>query len=98
VKGEITGASTQGCYPFSTTAPTGTFRDCRESGRDLYAGGRIGVVVDGSTLLYGKLGYTNAHDHLDHSFTGTPASAFQGNYYVKWHSLGLVSRRQLVQG
>ncbi|MEP9357758.1 outer membrane beta-barrel protein [Sphingomonas sp. KR3-1] len=31
-----------------------------EAGRDLYVGGRAGVVVGGSTLLYGKAGYTNA--------------------------------------
>ncbi len=30
-----------------------------ETGRDLYVGGRIGFVT-GSTLLYGKVGYTNA--------------------------------------
>jgi outer membrane immunogenic protein len=31
-----------------------------EAGRDLYVGGRAGFVVGGSTLLYGKVGYTNA--------------------------------------
>ncbi len=31
-----------------------------EAGRDLYAGGRLGYVVGGSTLLYAKAGYTNA--------------------------------------
>ncbi|AMO71983.1 outer membrane protein [Sphingorhabdus sp. M41] len=31
-----------------------------EVGRDLYAGGRLGYVVGGSTLLYTKAGYTNA--------------------------------------
>jgi outer membrane immunogenic protein len=33
---------------------------CSKVGRDLYAGGRIGTVVGGSTLLYAKAGYTNA--------------------------------------
>ncbi len=31
-----------------------------EAGRDLYAGGRLGVVVGDSALLYAKAGYTNA--------------------------------------
>ncbi|MBB4096772.1 outer membrane protein [Sphingomonas kyeonggiensis] len=31
-----------------------------EAGRDLYVGGRAGFVVGGSTLVYGKAGYTNA--------------------------------------
>jgi outer membrane immunogenic protein len=31
-----------------------------EAGRDLYAGGRLGYVLGGSTLLYAKAGYTNA--------------------------------------
>ncbi len=30
-----------------------------ETGRDLYIGGRVGVVT-GKTLIYGKVGYTNA--------------------------------------
>ncbi|MCW3845732.1 porin family protein [Sphingomonas sp. LB-2] len=33
---------------------------CHGSGRDLYAGGRIGYVVGGNTMLYAKGGYTNA--------------------------------------
>jgi outer membrane immunogenic protein len=33
---------------------------CVEAGRDLYVGGRVGVVVSPNLLLYGKLGYTNA--------------------------------------
>ena len=39
-------------------------RLCLKSGRDLYAGGRIGTVVGGSTLLYAKAGYTNAQAKL----------------------------------
>lgn len=31
-----------------------------EAGRDLYAGGRLGVVVGDAALLYAKAGYTNA--------------------------------------
>ena len=33
---------------------------CVEAGRDLYLGGRVGVVVGRSVLLYAKAGYTNA--------------------------------------
>jgi outer membrane immunogenic protein len=36
------------------------------SGRDLYAGGRIGYVVAPRAMLYGKLGYTNARSDLDY--------------------------------
>jgi outer membrane immunogenic protein len=43
---EITGATTK--------------EDAVKAGRDLYVGGRAGFVVGGSTLIYGKAGYTNA--------------------------------------
>jgi outer membrane immunogenic protein len=39
-------------------------RLCLKSGRDLYAGGRVGTVIGGSTLLYAKAGYTNAQAKL----------------------------------
>jgi outer membrane immunogenic protein len=39
-------------------------RLCVKTGRDLYAGGRVGTVVGGSTLLYAKAGYTNAQAKL----------------------------------
>lgn len=41
---------------------------CHGSGRDLYAGGRIGYVIGGGTMIYAKGGYTNARIAL-------PASA-----------------------
>ncbi|WP_109357335.1 outer membrane protein [Sphingorhabdus sp. EL138] len=31
-----------------------------EMGRELYAGGRVGFVVSGNTLIYGKAGYVDA--------------------------------------
>jgi outer membrane immunogenic protein len=34
-------------------------RLCLKLGRDLYAGGRIGMVLGRGALLYGKAGYTN---------------------------------------
>ena len=39
-------------------------RLCVKTGRDLYAGARVGTVVGGSTLLYAKAGYTNAQAKL----------------------------------
>lgn len=33
---------------------------CNSAGRDLYAGGRIGYVVGGNTMVYAKAGYSNA--------------------------------------
>lgn len=35
-------------------------RTCQRSDRDLYIGGRFGVVVDPHAMLYAKVGYTNA--------------------------------------
>ncbi|MEZ0244275.1 MAG: outer membrane protein [Sphingomonas sp.] len=32
---------------------------CNNAGRDLYAGGRVGYVVGGNTMIYAKGGYTN---------------------------------------
>ena len=39
----------------------------QHASRDLYAGGRIGVVLGGNNLLYAKAGYTNAR----YSVSGT---------------------------
>ena len=39
-------------------------RLCLKSGRDLYAGARVGTVIGSSTLLYAKAGYTNAQAKL----------------------------------
>jgi outer membrane immunogenic protein len=46
---------------------------CAQVGRDIYAGGRIGSVVGGSTLLYAKAGYTNARLATDYE-DGTAAT------------------------
>jgi outer membrane immunogenic protein len=35
-------------------------RLCSKAGRDLYVGGRIGGLVNPTTLIYAKAGYTNA--------------------------------------
>lgn len=39
---------------------------CAESGRDLYVGGRAGMVVGANTLLYAKAGYTNNRLRVDY--------------------------------
>ncbi|HEY0149967.1 MAG TPA: outer membrane beta-barrel protein [Allosphingosinicella sp.] len=39
---------------------------CADAGRDLYVGGRAGVVVGTNTLLYAKAGYTNARLELEY--------------------------------
>lgn len=35
------------------------------AGRDIYVGGRVGFVVGGSNLIYGKAGLTNARVNID---------------------------------
>ena len=42
-----------------------------KAGRDLYAGARIGVLADPTTLIYGKVGYTNARLDLTRDDTTT---------------------------
>jgi outer membrane immunogenic protein len=60
---ELTGASTD-------TRGDGAFvagdRIVVDTGRDLYAGGRIGYVVTPRAMVYGKLGYTNARADVDY--------------------------------
>ncbi len=53
---ELTGASTKDCQTITTT------EYCLKTGRDIYAGARVGVAVGDArdTLLYFKGGYTNA--------------------------------------
>jgi outer membrane immunogenic protein len=45
---------------------------CADAGRELYIGGRAGVLVGRNVLLYGKAGYTNARFDVDYD-DGTPA-------------------------
>lgn len=66
-----------------------------KAGRDLYAGARLGVVVNPATLVYVKAGYTNgrltvvqADDKLSHDFNGYRIGAgveraIRGNVYAK---------------
>jgi outer membrane immunogenic protein len=53
-EGEISDSTVKQCE-----GPSGD-RLCAKAGRDLYLGGRIGTVIGGTVLLYGKAGYTNA--------------------------------------
>lgn len=59
---------------------------CVEAGRDLYVGGRVGVVVGQSVLLYAKAGYTNARRTL--SGFGSSSSAnldgIRGGAGLEW--------------
>ena len=79
IEGEVTGATTGKCYTYNYTVPVSTVRDCLHAGRDLYAGGKVGVVLGEATLLYGKAGYTNARFQADYSYTGAPPYAFKGD-------------------
>jgi outer membrane immunogenic protein len=47
---------------------------CLQAGRDLYVGGRAGVVVSPSMLLYGKAGYTNGRVAIEYD-DGTAGTA-----------------------
>jgi outer membrane immunogenic protein len=58
---EISDSNARSCVGSETVADP---RACVKTGRDLYAGGRIGTLVGPSTLLYAKAGYTNAQAKL----------------------------------
>lgn len=67
-EGEITGATTKDTTTDLLVAGD-SFRV--KAGRDLYAGARVGAVVGSNTLLYGKLGYTNARVNTRYISGGT---------------------------
>ncbi|QHL89660.1 outer membrane beta-barrel protein [Sphingomonas changnyeongensis] len=54
-----------------------TDRMCASARRDLYVGGRAGVAVAASTLLYVKAGYTNARVALDYTEPAFPVANFR---------------------
>jgi outer membrane immunogenic protein len=68
VEGELTESTHEECL-VAAFGPGDSF--CSRLGRDLYVGGRIGVVLAPSTLLYGKVGYTNQQINVDY-IAGTP--------------------------
>ncbi|MFL9840930.1 outer membrane beta-barrel protein [Sphingomonas sp. ST-64] len=78
VEAEATGSTMDGCYTMGGTA----VRSCTSFGRDLYVGGRVGVVLNPSLMLYGKAGYTNARatgTFDDPSTAASPDLRFEGN-------------------
>ena len=69
VDAELTGSTTKEC---AGTAP----QICLKAGRDIYAGGRVGVAVGDArdTLLYFKGGYTNGAYKVESTNAGTTTS------------------------
>jgi outer membrane immunogenic protein len=68
LEGEIDLSNRQSC---DTLEPSFNSRLCERNRRDLYVGGRIGVAVAPSTLLYAKVGYT----HIRQRVTYDPGSS-----------------------
>jgi outer membrane immunogenic protein len=56
LEGEISDSSNKECSTFASAVDS----LCYRTGRDLYAGARIGTPLTPNLLLYGKAGYTNA--------------------------------------
>lgn len=50
---------------------------CVKAKRDLYVGGRVGTVLGGNTLLYGKAGYTNARVGVEYEDGASGAADFK---------------------
>ncbi|MBO9621483.1 MAG: porin family protein [Sphingomonas sp.] len=77
IEGEITGSTLKEDLQL---APDTSFRGTL--GRDLYIGGRIGIVAGSNTLLYAKAGYTNLRSNVEyHSPTeNQDASGIDGGY------------------
>jgi outer membrane immunogenic protein len=53
---ELTDSNIRDCAGAGTALDP---RDCIKTARDIYVGGRVGMVSAGSMLLYAKAGYTN---------------------------------------
>lgn len=56
IEGEVSDSDSRQCSGAATLADP---RLCLKTGRDLYAGARVGAVM-GNALVYAKAGYTNA--------------------------------------
>ena len=70
IEGEVADATTDDCVSGVVVASD---RLCAKAKRDLYAGGRVGFT-SGSTLIYGKAGYTNLRVGASYE-DGTAATA-----------------------
>jgi outer membrane immunogenic protein len=64
IEGEASDSSADKCIDAVVSAGD---RLCASAGRDLYVGGRIGALVQPTTLLYAKAGYTNARFNTDYT-------------------------------
>jgi outer membrane immunogenic protein len=74
VEGEVAGSTAKAC----TTYTAGSSY-CTKADRDLYVGGKLGVAVGNSTLLYAKAGYTNYRDKFSFADPATPANNYRGS-------------------
>jgi outer membrane immunogenic protein len=68
LEGEAMGSTTDEC---ATGVLTMGDQLCVKAGRDLYAGGRLGVVAARNVLVYAKVGYTNARERAVYTLNGT---------------------------
>ena len=66
VEAEVTESTARDCFALAGLPGNACFR----ASRDLYAGARIGVVVDRGVLVYGKVGYTNFLENVSIPFAG----------------------------
>jgi outer membrane immunogenic protein len=83
VEGEITGST--GRVDNDPRDPSDFGYGRVKAGRDLYAGARIGFVVAPTTMIYGKVGYTNARLDLTRNDTRTETGA---NFNLDGYRLG----------
>lgn len=74
VEGEVAGSTAKACVTYTTGAGY-----CSKADRDLYVGGKLGVAVGNSTLLYAKAGYTNFRDKFSYADPATPANNYKGS-------------------
>ena len=73
VEGEASGSTARKCV---TSVNAVGDQLCTKAGRDLYVGGRIGVAVAPTTLLYAKAGYTNARVNTDYTGVAGGVASF----------------------
>lgn len=73
---EVASATTKECY--TNVAITGD-ELCAKAARDLYVGGRVGFVTTPQSLLYAKVGYTNARQHSEYDSNATVGSFERGD-------------------
>lgn len=74
-EGEITGSTAKVSNDPVAAGQLGYGRV--KAGRDLYIGGRLGYLVSPTTMIYGKVGYTNARLDL----TASDGTTETGNHY-----------------